>query len=106
MLNEELEAITNSIKSKLGDDNMGLIADDIGTLITKNAETLNTLKQKDDELTKLRDDKEKLIIANGNLLQQVGFNSTSTAPKEEEEKPTTKNIDFRSFFDKRGTFKK
>ena len=104
MENEELEAITNSIKSKLGEENTALIADDIGNLITKNTLIHNSLVSKDNEISKLKDDKEKLVIANGNLLQQVpmSFNTSKKEEEEEEEKP----FNFRSLFDEKGKFKK
>lgn len=104
MQNEELEAITTSIKSKLGDDAIGIIADDIGTLITKNTEIYNTLLSKDSEIAKLKDTNEKLVIANGNLLQQVPMSTASKEPKEEEKE--AKPFNFRDVFDSKGKFKR
>ena len=105
MENEELEAITNSIKSKLGDENVALIADDLGTLINKNTQIHSKLLSKEDEITKLKDDKEKLVIANGNLLQQIPM--ADTKKKEEKEEETdNNNFNFKSLFDSKGKFKK
>lgn len=104
MLNEELEAITSSIKSKLGEEATALIADDLGNLITKNTQVHNDLMSKENEITKLKDDKEKLIIANGNLLQQVPMSNPSSKPKEDEEEK--KSFNFRDLFDEKGKFKK
>lgn len=105
MQNDDLEAITSSIKSKLGEEATALIADDLGTLITKNTQVYNSMVAKDNEITKLKDDKEKLVIANGNLLQQVPIGTSSKAPKEDDgvEK---KSFNFRSVFDEKGNFKK
>ena len=105
MQNDDLEAITNSIKSKLGDENVALIADDLGTLITRNTQVYNNMLKKDEEITKLKDDKEKLVLANGQLLQQVSIGTSSNAPKEEE-KIEKKSFNFRSVFDEKGRFKK
>lgn len=105
MKNEELEAITNSIKSKLGDENVALIADDLGTLINKNTLVHSELLSREDEITKLKDDKEKLVIANGNLLQQIPM--ADTKKKEEKEEDTDySNFNFKSLFDSKGKFKK
>lgn len=104
MDNKELEAITDSIKSKLGDENIALIADDLGTLISKNTIVHDNLLSKDNEISKLKDDKEKLVIANGRLLQQVPMsNNSKKDEKEEEEK---KEFNFKSIFDEKGKFKK
>lgn len=105
MQSEELETITNSIKSKLGDDNVALIADDLGTLITRNIQVHNNLLEKDNEITKLKEEKEKLVVANGNLLQRIPIGTSSKAPKEDEEEGK-KSFNFRSVFDEKGNFKK
>lgn len=105
MQEEDLEVITNSIKSKLGEEATALIADDLGTLITKNTQVYNAMLSKDNEITKLKDDKEKLVIANGNLLQQVPIGTSSKAPKEDVE-VEKKSFNFRSVFDEKGNFKK
>ena len=105
MQNNDLEAITDSIKSKLGEENVALIADDLGTLITRNTQVYNNILEKDKEITRLKDDKEKLVIANGQLLQQVSVGTSSNAPKEEE-KIEKKSFNFRSVFDEKGNFKK
>lgn len=105
MQNEELETITESIKSKLGDENVALIADDLGTLITRNTQVYNNMLEKDKEITRLKDDKEKLVIANGNLLQRVPIGTPSKAPKEDVE-VEKKSFNFRSVFDEKGNFKK
>lgn len=105
MQSEELETITNSIKSKLGDDNVALIADDLGTLITRNIQVHNNLLEKDNEITKLKEEKEKLVVANGNLLQRIPIGTSSKAPKEDEDKGK-KSFNFRSVFDEKGNFKK
>lgn len=105
MQNDELETITNSIKSKLGEENVALIADDLGTLITRNIQINDAMLKKDNEITKLKDEKEKLVIANGNLLQRVPIGTPSKAPKEDVE-VEKKSFNFRSVFDEKGNFKK
>ncbi len=105
MQNEDLEAFTSSLKSKLGDDQMALIADDLGTLITKNTQIYNNLVNKEGEISKLKDEKEKLVIANGNLLQQIPMSNSTNKPKDEED-DVPKSFNFRSLFDEKGKFKK
>lgn len=101
-----IEEITNSIKTKLGDEEAGKIADDLASIII-NDKTLNeTISNKDKEINKLKDDKDLLVSANANLLMKIpagkedddSFNSSG---KIEENKP----FDFRSCF-KDGRFKR
>lgn len=103
MIEKEFEKITNSIQEKLGKENVGIIADDLGKLITDNANMNKQLKSKDEEITKLKDDKEKLIVTNGSLLQQVAMGDEPTFENKSKE---SKPFDFRSAFDEKGNFKK
>ena len=104
MTDEDLIKITDSMQEKLGADSSALIADDIGLLITGNANSQQALRERDDEIARLKADKEKLIIANGNLLKQVPVehkNSTEVETKSEE----VTNIDIADAFDANGNFK-
>lgn len=102
MNNEELTKFQNSIKEKLGDENISLIADDLGELITTGTNAFNKIQEQSNEIEKLKDDKEKLIRANGKLLQQVPM---SEEPKKESE-VLEHSFSFREQFDEKGRFKK
>lgn len=104
----KIEEITESIKTKLGDEEAGKIADDLANLII-NDKTLNeTISNRDKEIQKLKDDKDLLVNANANLLLKIPagkdtddeFNSSSSNGRKEE-----KPFDFRSCF-KDGKFKR
>ncbi len=108
MTEKEFEKITKSIQDKLGKENTSLIADDLGKLITDNG-TMNTeMKQKDEQITKLKQDKEALITTNGNLLQQVAMGNEENLINKNETKPEEppKSFDYRSVFDEKGNFKR
>lgn len=108
MTEKEFEKVTKSIQDKLGKENTSLIADDLGKLITDNG-TMNTeMKQKDEQITKLKQDKEALITTNGNLLQQVAMGNEDNLIKKNEIKPEEppKPFDYRSVFDEKGNFKR
>lgn len=104
MNGEELNTFLDSIKEKLGEETSALISDDLGNLITKNTEVVNTLENKDKEIERLNGLNQKLVSANGSLLQQVsaGFEKNT---HEDEEVPK-KSFDFRDAFDEKGHFKK
>lgn len=96
------EETLNKIQEKIGKDSSGIIADDIASLLSYENARNKDIKSKDDEIEKLKKDKEMLIEANGNLLQKVAAEKEENlAPKKEEEK---KPIDIRTAFDKFGNF--
>lgn len=105
MNSEDLEKITNSIKEKIGDDLSGVIADDLGLLITNNTKVYNDLQNKDKEINNLKDRNEKLVVANGNLLGQIPMGLDN--PKDDnKDKSDTKPFDFNDMFDEKGNFKR
>lgn len=105
MNSEELNTLLNSINEKLGEENSALISDDLGNLITKNTEVFNTLSNKEKEIDRLNNLNQKLVSANGSLLQQVGAGLERSTHGEEEE-PPKKSFDFRDAFDEKGRFKR
>lgn len=94
----KIEDITNNIQEKLGQDEAGKIVDDIASILTYDNAIQQDIKKKDEEISKLKKDKEVLIQANSNLLQQIPLG------KEEliEDKKETKPFDFKSIFDGNG----
>lgn len=96
-----IEEYTNKISEKIGKDEAGKIADDIANILTYDSKMKKDIKDRDEEITKLKKDKEMLIEANGNLLQQVAFGKeeVKTNIRENEEE---KKFDFKSVFDKNG----
>lgn len=106
MTDEDLIKFTDSMQEKLGEENSALIADDIGTLITANANTQKALRERDDEIAKLKADKEKLILANGNLLKQVPVEHKVKSTEVEDKSEEVKNITVADAFDANGNFKR
>ena len=105
MNEDDLMKIADSIQEKVGKDNSAAIADDLGMLITKNSEALKAIATRDEKIKELTAQKEKLVIANGNLLQQIPMadvdNSGSRPdPEPEPEKP----FSMKACFDSRGNF--
>ena len=108
MKNEEMQNLINGIQEKIGKDASGLISDDLGMLLTDNTKMNKEITNKDSEINKLKDQKEKLIATNGNLLQQISMGSEEdfkniNNKKEEKEKP--KKFNFKDAFDTKGHFK-
>ena len=95
-----IEEYTSKIQEKLGKDEAGKIADDIANMLTYDSKLHKDIKDRDEEITKLRKDKEMLIEANGNLLQQVAFGKEEVQTNNQDEE--IKKFDFKSVFDKNG----
>lgn len=105
MKEKDFQELINNMQTKLGEEASGLIADDLGMLISDNKATNDTAAKYQDEIKMLRDQKEKLIATNGNLLQQISFGVEEQTKEEVKEEPR-KHIDFRDFIDASGNFKR
>ena len=105
MKEKEFQDLIQNMQTKLGEEASGLIADDLGMLISDNKATNDTAAKYQDEIKMLRDQKEKLIATNGNLLQQISFGVEEQSKEDVKEEPR-KHIDFREFIDASGNFKR
>lgn len=105
MKEKDFQDLINNMQSKLGEEASGLIADDLGMLISDNKAVNDSEVKYQDEIKMLRDQKEKLIATNGNLLQQISFGVEEQTKEEVKEEPR-KHIDFRDFIDSNGNFKR
>lgn len=98
------EETLNNIQEKIGKDNSGIIADDLASLLSYENARNKDLQNRDDEIEKLKKDKEMLIEANGNLLQQVSAEKEEVIKRKEEKEEKPKKINIRECFDKNGNF--
>ena len=98
-MNEDLlKGITDSITAKVGEENAGIIADDIGKLITANKETIDNIKSLNTKVSELEDTNEKLVKANGSLLQQIPAVAEQEKRQTEEATEEKKAFNFKAFF--------
>lgn len=103
MSDEELTKFIDGLQDKLGKENSALIADDLGVLISSNAETQKALRARDEKIENLSERNEKLILANGNLLKQIPAEGSEPVRQDEERK--TSSISIADCFDAHGRFK-
>lgn len=103
MSDEELTKFIDGLQDKLGKENSALIADDLGVLISSNAETQKALKARDEKIENLSERNEKLILANGNLLKQIP--AEGSEPVRQDEEKRTSSISIADCFDAQGRFK-
>ena len=104
MDDDKILELTGKIEETLGKEDYAMISDTIGEILTGNTTNMKALAEKDESIKKLQDRNEKLVAANGALLQRVPMEkSTSTSKSSDEEKPAPK-IKLEDAFDKRGNF--
>ena len=97
--------LTGTIEETLGKENTAMISDTLGEILTGNTANMQALAERDEEIKKLQDRNEKLVSANGALLQKVPM-ERSVDSSEEEKKEVPKKISYKDIFDKRGNFLK
>lgn len=103
-----VEEITNSIKTKLGDEEAGKIADDLANILINDNSLKESLNNKDKEIEKLKTDKDLLVSANANLLLKIPAgkeNDESFYDDSRKESNEPRYFDFRECF-KDGRFKR
>ena len=106
MNDKEFIETLNNIDKKLEKDQAGMIADDIGTLMTGFDSLKKELKERDNKIKQLESDKEKLILSNSNLLKRVAVTPDDGEEQQENNTPSLANFNFKDAFDEKGNFKK
>jgi len=104
MLPAEFEKIQNSIKEKLGEENMAKISDDISTLMLDNNNMENSINTKNTEIQKLKEDKEQLVTTNGKLMQKISIETTEEKRERENTQEKKKKYSLANAFDEKGNF--
>ena len=94
-----IEEITNSIKSKLGDEDSGKIADDLANLLIYEKTKEDTINENNSKIKKLQEDKDLLVQANANLLGKIPMGKA-----DEDEFGESKKESDPQFFDYRTVF--
>lgn len=102
MDDDKILELTGKIEETLGKDNSAMISDVLGEIITGNAENMKAIAKRDEDIKKLQDRNEKLVSANGALLQKVSVGKLES--KETEKKEAPKEINLKDAFDKNGNF--
>lgn len=102
MTTEQHNNLIKSIQEKIGEEVSASIADDLGVLITDNANMNEMITTKETQIQDLQKNKEMLINTNNKLLQQVGF-GVEIEEKETVKEPK-KEFSYRNCFDEKGNF--
>jgi hypothetical protein len=103
MDDDKILEITSNIEKALGEEAYGTIADSIGELLTGNTENMKALADRDAEIDKLKDRNEKLVSANGALLQKIPMERSRGDDEEKTEKKAP-SVSLKDAFDSKGNF--
>lgn len=95
--------LTGKIEETLGKENSAMISDTLGEILTGNTENMKALADKDSMIKSLQDRNEKLVAANGALLQKIPM-ERSIDKEDSKEKEAPKKINLKDAFDKKGNF--
>lgn len=95
--------LTGKIEETLGKENSAMISDTLGELLTGNTENMKAIAERDAKIKALQDRNEKLVAANGALLQKVPMERADTK-EDSSEKEAPKKINLKDAFDKNGNF--
>lgn len=95
--------LTGKIEETLGKENAAMISDTLGEILTGNTENMKAISKRDEMIKSLQDRNEKLVAANGALLQKIPM-AKAESNESSEQKEAPKKIDIRTAFDKNGNF--
>lgn len=103
MTDDKILELTGKIEETLGKENSAMISDTIGEILTGNTENMKALAERDAKIKSLQDRNEKLVAANGALLQKVPMErAVDRDDSKKEEAP--KKINLKDAFDSKGNF--
>jgi hypothetical protein len=103
MDDDKILELTNKIEETLGKENSAMISDTLGEIITGNSENMKAIAARDDEIKSLQNRNEKLVSANGALLQKIPM-ERSVDKEESSKKEAPKKINLKDAFDAKGNF--
>ena len=103
MDDEKILELTGKIEETLGKENAAMISDTLGEILTGNTENMKAIAERDAQIKTLQDRNEKLVAANGALLQKVPMERADIKEDSRKEE-APKKINLKDAFDKNGNF--
>lgn len=106
MDDDKILELTSKIEETLGKEDYAMISDTIGEILTGNSQNMQAIADRDANIKKLQDRNEKLVAANGALLQKVPMVRGSDEEEDNSKKPAPQKISYKDIFDAKGNFLK
>lgn len=104
MDDDKILELTGNIENTLGKENYAMISDTIGEILTGNTQNMQAIADRDSEIKNLKDRNEKLVAANGALLQKVPMVRGSDEEEENSKKQPAPKLSLKDAFDEKGNF--
>lgn len=104
MDDDTILGLTSNIEETLGKENYAMISDKIGEILTGNSQNMQAIADRDAEIKKLKDRNEKLVAANGALLQKVPMVRGSDEDEENPKQKPAPKLSLKDAFDAKGNF--
>lgn len=104
MNDSKILELTGKIEETLGKENAAMISDTLGEILTGNTENMKAIAERDEQIKNLQDRNEKLVAANGALLQKIPAARNEDEDDKNKETPN-KIINLKDAFDAKGNFK-
>lgn len=103
MDDDRILELTGKIEETLGKESYAMISDTIGEILTGNSQNMKIIEERDSTINTLKDRNEKLVAANGALLQKVPMVRSSDEEDDSKKKPAPK-LSLKDAFDEKGNF--
>lgn len=103
MDDDKILELTGKIETTLGKENFAMVSDTIGEILTGNSLNMKEIADRDATIKELKERNEKLVTANGALLQKVPL--VEKPVEKPVEKVEEKSISWDEIFDRKGNFK-
>jgi len=97
---EEMETLISSMKEKLDDTTSAMVSEDLLGMLGSYKGLVDSIAEKDEEIGKLKADKDELLAVNGRLFQKIGFDKEES--KEEVEQPQKEEVQIEEIINERG----
>lgn len=97
---EEMETLISSMKDKLDDTTSAMVSEDLLGMLGSYKGLVDSNAEKDEEIAKLKADKDELLAVNGRLFQKIGFDKEES--KEEVEQPQKEEVQIEEIINERG----
>lgn len=97
---EEMETLISSMKDKLDDTTSAMVSEDLLGMLGSYKGLVDSIAEKDEEIGKLKADKDELLAVNGRLFQKIGFDKEES--KEEVEQPQKEEVQIEEIINERG----
>lgn len=104
MDDDKILELAGNIEETLGKENYAMISDTIGEILTGNSQNMQAIADREAQIKSLKDRNEKLVAANGALLQKVPMVRGSDEEEENSKKKAAPKLSLKDAFDAKGNF--